>query len=509
MIDLNTNGQALCSAVNYVLDGKWSWVIFGYMGLTHTLDVKDQGQDLDQFLNNFSSGKVLYGFIRVEVVTPAKFVLIVWQGEASSESFKLACPRHIDCVKRLCRTVHVTINARSEANLDWNEIVTKIQNLTGSVSQTQPTNSNNTDDEFVPTGSVYVRANPNEDIPKGCVSRSIWQSQQEKQQDSSKLRSPIKVSKPVGFVRPICEPEINNINVQSENQSQNIVKHIAQNEVTNTIKNRIKALESKLPSNETTSNYRKVDPRAEIMLARQLSSSVNNNGDENEDDDTNHVGTCYKKQDPRAEILEARACKQPQESIFNNSEPVGANYKRPDVQSEIRSIKAANNSNTLSSNKKSDVINDSSNRDLLYQNGHYHQQSQQQTTSPPLSLSPIAHISNNQINSNIEQQLKNGNNDNNNTYHQNSVSQQNSMYKLVSPCINSSPNTEVHNKTKNNSNLKAVCLYDYNANEDDELSFRAEEHIFDIEQIDEGWWLGRNADGQFGLFPANYVKLMM
>ncbi|CAH8589510.1 unnamed protein product [Schistosoma haematobium] len=459
MIDLNTNGQALLSAVNCVLDGKWSWVIFGYMGLTHTLDVKDQGHDLDQFLNNFSSGKVLYGFVRVDVVTPAKFVLIVWQGEASSESFKLACPRHIDCVKRLCR------------------------------------------------GSVYVRANPNKDIPKGCVSRSIWQSQQEKQQDSSKLRSPIK--KPVGFVRPICEPEINNNNVQSENQSQNIVKQVAQNEVTNTIKNRIKALESKLPSNETTSNYRKVDPRAEIMLARQLSPSVNNDEDENEDD-TNHVGTCYKKQDPRAEILAARACKQPQESVFNNSEPVGANYKRPDVQSEIRSIKAANNSNTLSStNKKSDVINNSSSRDLLYQNGHHYQQSQQQTTSPPLSLSPIVHISNNQINSNIEQQLKNGTNDNNNTYHQNSVSPQNSMYNLVSPCINSSPNTEVHNKTKNNSNLKAVCLYDYNANEDDELSFRAEEHIFDIEQIDEGWWLGRNADGQFGLFPANYVKLMM
>lgn len=39
------------------------------------------------------------------------------------------------------------------------------------------------------------------------------------------------------------------------------------------------------------------------------------------------------------------------------------------------------------------------------------------------------------------------------------------MYNLVSPCINSSPNTEVHNKTNNNSNLKAVCLYDYNASE--------------------------------------------
>ncbi|XP_018652127.1 putative hematopoietic lineage cell specific protein [Schistosoma mansoni] len=242
-------------------------------------------------------------------------------------------------------------------------------------------------------------------------------------------------------------------------------------------------------------NYRKVDPRAEIMLARQLSLS----------------GTCYKKQDPRAEILAARACKQPQESVFDNSEPVGANYKRPDVQSEIRSIKAANNSNTLSStNEKSDINNNLNSQDQLsYQNGYHHhqsslQQSQQQTTSPPFSLSPIADISNNQRNSNIEQQLNNGNN---NIYHQNSVSPQNSMYKLASSCIDSSPNTEVHNKR--NSNLKAVCLYDYNANEDDELSFRAKEHIFDIEQIDEGWWLGRNADGQVGLFPANYVKLMM
>lgn len=82
--------MVLVKMTNYV---NFFRVIFGYMGLTHTLDVKDQGyrfrsiswyvlclsgHDLDQFLNNFSSGKVLYGFVRVDVVTPAKFVLIVW-----------------------------------------------------------------------------------------------------------------------------------------------------------------------------------------------------------------------------------------------------------------------------------------------------------------------------------------------------------------------------------------------------------------------------------------------
>ncbi|KAH8871092.1 Hematopoietic lineage cell-specific protein [Schistosoma japonicum] len=264
-IDLNTNGQALSSAVHCVLDGKWPWVIFGYMGLTHTLDVKDQGHDLNEFLNGFSAEKVLYGFIRLEVTTPAKFVLIVWQGEASSESFKIACARHIDCIKRLCRTVHVTINARSEVDLDWNEIVTKVRNLTGSVCNTQPIVSDNTDSDFIPTGSVYVRANPNKDIPKGCVSKSIWQSQQHIQ-DSSKL--------------------ISNVKASCGNRLQHVTKQASQNEGTNTIKNRIKALESNLPSNEKTSNYQKVDPRAEIMLARQLSNSLSM---DDKEDDTSHV----------------------------------------------------------------------------------------------------------------------------------------------------------------------------------------------------------------------------
>ncbi|KAK4470441.1 hypothetical protein MN116_005994 [Schistosoma mekongi] len=515
-IDLNTNGQALSLAVHCVLDGKWSWVIFGYMGLTHTLDVKDQGHDLNEFLNAFSAGKVLYGFIRLEVTTPAKFVLIVWQGEASSESFKIACARHVDCVKRLCRTVHVTINARSEVDLDWNEIVNKVRNLTGNVCNTQPIVSDNTDNDFIPTGSVYVRANPNKDIPKGCVSKSIWQSQQHIQ-DSSKLISNVKASKPVGFVRPICEPETDHDHAQRGNHSQHMAKQATQNEGTNTIKNRIKALESNLPSNEKTSNYQKVDPRAEIMLARKLSNSLSM--DDKEDDINHVVGTCYKKQDPRSEILAARACKQLHESVFEGCEPVGTNYKRPDVRAEIQAAKDAttlngtNNANTVSPvNKKSEVINNPPSQiSSSYQN---HQQSpsqqlQQQISSPPLSLSSVVHVSNNQLNSNEKQHPNNVSNGGVNIYKQNSsVLPQNSMHKLDSSCCNSVLTTGKHQKTKEISSLQAVCLYDYAANEDDELSFRVGDHIFGIEQIDEGWWLGRDASGQIGLFPANYVKLL-
>eukprot|EP00043_Microstomoeca_roanoka_P025970 m.10417 g.10417 ORF g.10417 m.10417 type:complete len:290 (-) comp6027_c1_seq1:37-906(-) len=54
---------------------------------------------------------------------------------------------------------------------------------------------------------------------------------------------------------------------------------------------------------------------------------------------------------------------------------------------------------------------------------------------------------------------------------------------------------------------RARALYDYQAAGDDEISFDPEDIIEDIEQVDEGWWMG-TANGNRGLFPANYVELL-
>ncbi|KAG7806415.1 hypothetical protein KL921_004812 [Ogataea angusta] len=54
--------------------------------------------------------------------------------------------------------------------------------------------------------------------------------------------------------------------------------------------------------------------------------------------------------------------------------------------------------------------------------------------------------------------------------------------------------------------LTAVAEYDYDATEDNEISFKEQDVITEIEQVDEDWWLG-SCNGKRGLFPANYVKL--
>ncbi|XEU98841.1 hypothetical protein FSHL1_004128 [Fusarium sambucinum] len=52
----------------------------------------------------------------------------------------------------------------------------------------------------------------------------------------------------------------------------------------------------------------------------------------------------------------------------------------------------------------------------------------------------------------------------------------------------------------------AVALYDYEAAEDNELSFPEDATVTNLEFPDEDWWFGQY-NGHTGLFPANYVQL--
>ncbi|XP_041935548.1 hematopoietic lineage cell-specific protein isoform X1 [Alosa sapidissima] len=51
----------------------------------------------------------------------------------------------------------------------------------------------------------------------------------------------------------------------------------------------------------------------------------------------------------------------------------------------------------------------------------------------------------------------------------------------------------------------AVALYDYEGQDDDEISFDPDDIITNIEMVDESWWKG-TCHGRTGLFPASYVQ---
>ncbi|XP_068594682.1 drebrin [Brachionichthys hirsutus] len=54
--------------------------------------------------------------------------------------------------------------------------------------------------------------------------------------------------------------------------------------------------------------------------------------------------------------------------------------------------------------------------------------------------------------------------------------------------------------------LSVRALYDYQAEDESEISFESGDIIRDVETVDKAWWRGWSKDGRQGLFPANYVE---
>ncbi|OBA26517.1 SH3-domain-containing protein, partial [Hanseniaspora valbyensis NRRL Y-1626] len=54
----------------------------------------------------------------------------------------------------------------------------------------------------------------------------------------------------------------------------------------------------------------------------------------------------------------------------------------------------------------------------------------------------------------------------------------------------------------------AKSLFDYEADEANEISFKEGEIISQIEKKFDDWWHGVNETGEAGVFPSNYVELI-
>jgi hypothetical protein len=52
--------------------------------------------------------------------------------------------------------------------------------------------------------------------------------------------------------------------------------------------------------------------------------------------------------------------------------------------------------------------------------------------------------------------------------------------------------------------VRIICPYE--ALEGGEINLVEGEYIYNVEQLDDGWWRGTTVDGKHGLFPASYVE---
>ena len=75
-----------------------------------------------------------------------------------------------------------------------------------------------------------------------------------------------------------------------------------------------------------------------------------------------------------------------------------------------------------------------------------------------------------------------------------------SLSSIPTPSANSTPQTQ-------EKEIYAKALYDYQAQDDTELSFDVDEVITVTKQDNSGWWEG-SIHGKTGIFPANYCQIV-
>uniref|UniRef100_A0A3B3T2B6 ADF-H domain-containing protein n=1 Tax=Paramormyrops kingsleyae TaxID=1676925 RepID=A0A3B3T2B6_9TELE len=107
-VNLSKNGAALTAAYKDVVDEKsqTNWALFTYEGNTNDIRLAEKGEGgLEELVEELSSGKVMYGFCRVQDPNSGlpKYVLINWTGEGVKDARKGQCANHVSSIGKFLK----------------------------------------------------------------------------------------------------------------------------------------------------------------------------------------------------------------------------------------------------------------------------------------------------------------------------------------------------------------------------------------------------------------------
>ncbi|KAJ3107731.1 hypothetical protein HDU97_003401 [Phlyctochytrium planicorne] len=142
-----------------------NWALFGYDKTSNDLKVNGSGDGgLEELAEEWDDTKIQYAFCRVvePISKLPKFVLMSWCGDGVPVSRKGMLNSHLHDVAKYFKGFHVQINARSEDDIAPELVMKKVETGSGAkygIHQEKPTRAF---DHVEPVGSVYqpVRTNP-------------------------------------------------------------------------------------------------------------------------------------------------------------------------------------------------------------------------------------------------------------------------------------------------------------------------------------------------------------
>ncbi|CAF95317.1 unnamed protein product [Tetraodon nigroviridis] len=448
-VNLSKNGPALTAAFKEVVDEKsdTNWALFTYEGNSNDIRLAEKGDGgLEELVEELNSGKVMYAFCRVQDPNSGlpKYVLINWTGEGVNDARKGICANHVSSIANFLKGAHVTINARTEEDVEPEVIMEKVAKASGAnYSFHKETSSRFVDSgPQGPVGSVYQKTNAMSEIRK--TNKDNFWAQAEKEEEKRRLEERRK----------------------AEEERQQLEKERKDRE----------AKEAALRERRDKERAAQIDQHKKHQQQLDVESKEKER-------------QLWEEQQQEKEAAQRKAARR------------GESVEKAHEAASLISQRAVNPRDMFKQRERGVTPSDSDAAPPSPQPGRLQSpflseppRESEPASSPRRRASPVPAGSASPVPAAEEAPAAD-------SYPQEPACEEPAQ-------VDDTNLYEVPAEETSDKGVCARALYDYQAADDTEISFDPDEVITGIEMIDEGWWRGYGPDGHFGMFPANYVELI-
>ncbi|KAL4232159.1 hypothetical protein ACF0H5_009734 [Mactra antiquata] len=528
-IDLRKNKDALLKAYNEVVtdNNDIDWAVFTYEGQTCTLKVSDTGEgSIGDLVDELNSSKIMYAYCKVMDPNTSlpKYVLINWQGEAAPESMKFKCANHLRDVVHFFKGVHVTINARTEDDVDEDDILKKVAKSSGSqysIHKEKPKPK----EDIAPVASVYQKTQASRDI--NIKERDkFWAQTETEEQKRIAAEKKVLLERQQSIdserkAREAKEQEMRDKQVQERmkmvSQQKAAERRASQTDDSEEKKQWEKEQELAYKEEEERRLEAEKIRKQRALEAEKLASGQTSNArsffkrKESQTDDNEPVNRGpppprkLKHNFGAVNQEEAPARKAPIQLPREPSPPPSQPYREPSPPPTQQYREPSPPPREPSPPPREPSP-----------------QPAREPSPPPMNVAPPSQpATRNLLAESLPQRQRDSDEEENDdedwgedenanipAVHAQHIPEPEPAMEEPPMEEPASPQQQQAPDAQQSGCVNAVALYDYQAADETEITFDPDDVISDIDRIDEGWWVGTAPDGSRGMFPANYVEIM-
>lgn len=512
-----------------------NWAVYSYEGKTFDLKLVSTGDGgLEEMVEELNSGKIMYALCRVidPKTSLPKYIMINWQGEGAPGDKKGKCANHLRALEDFFKGIHITINARTEDDVDPSIIMDKVSKSTGSVysfkDRAGPLENHK------PVGSVYKRIVPTAEI-NSRERDKFWERQEE--EEKRRLEED---RKKTAETKAKLEFDRKKRELEDAQRREEFVKQ------------RTKEI-SELRAAEKTSSLSKVATEKKLWQ-RQMDDDAKEEEarlkqHENKRLERNHEVESLIGQ----RTINARAIFEQNTVVGQMSSMKSAYRASNQVKTTSMERSSSSNGNRISFQESSSETRNSFQESSGEARNSFQGSSNEARNSfhgSPSETRNSVHDSDSSSSSlscgKLSDRTPPSPEPEFNPASSNRVVVNNAdMTQYSATCVTLGEDSDVpdsgsftavehpeetksseaveseggavtaqyayakdNSQEQDDQGLMVRALYDYQAADDTEISFNPDDIISHVDQIDEGWWQGLAPDGTYGLFPANYVEII-